>query len=284
MENEASAGDLIQGAASGIDASVIVLAVLTLVVGLVVGRLAGRALAAILIEPLGTHRTLILRRIVTYGIFSVFTVAALHQLGFELSVLLGAAGILSVAIGFAAQTAASNLVSGLFLLGERPFEIGETVAVAGTTGQILSIDLLSIKIRTFDNLYVRIPNETVMKSAVTNYTRFPIRRHDLKVFVDANADLDEVERVLLEATRHALCLDEPKPIVILLGYAESGLEIQLSAWALRDSFLPMRNQLHRDVATELKAAGIPFGYPNRIVSRREPTATGEIANEPSVPI
>ena len=262
-------------AAAGADAlatSQIVLAVVLLLLGIVLGRLAGAGLVAVLRDPLGGHRTLILRRIANYGIFALFTVSALHQLGIQLSVLLGAAGILSVAVGFASQTAASNFVSGLFLLGERPFEVGETIRLGTTTGEVLAIDLLSIKLRTFDNLLVRVPNETVMKSEVVNFTRFPIRRHDLKLFVDPAADLEVLEDVLLGATQAPTVLQDPAPIVIFLGFAESGLEVQLSAWALRPNFLEMRNRLHRDATLALREANIPLGYPNRVLtSRNAPT-------------
>lgn len=246
----------------------VLFAIVLVVLGIVLGRLAGRALESTLSDPLGSHRTLILRRITAYGIFALFSVSALHQLGIELSVLLGAAGILTVALGFASQTAASNVVSGLFLLGERPFEVGETIRLADTTGEVLSIDLLSIQLRTFDNLLVRVPNESVMKSAVTNFTRFPIRRFDLKLFVDPNVDLDDLDAVLLSAARAPLVLAEPEPIVILLGFTESGLEVQLSAWTLRENFLEMRNGLHRDAVRALRDAHIPLGFPNRVVSQR----------------
>jgi hypothetical protein len=88
---------------------------------------------------------------------------ALHQAGLKLGVLPGAAGILTVAIGFASQTSASNLISGLFVIAERPFVVGDIIRVAETTGEVLSVDLLSVKIRTFDNLYVRIPNEGIIR-------------------------------------------------------------------------------------------------------------------------
>ena len=251
---------------AGIPVGALFRAALLLVLGIALGRGAGRVLFALLEERLGGHMAQLLRRGVGYAVASLFAVAALHELGFELSVLLGAAGVLTVAVGFAAQTAASNLVSGVFLIAEGPFAIGEAVKINDVTGEVLSIDLLSIKLRTFDNLLVRIPNETVMKAVVTNLGRFPIRRFDLKVFVDAEGDLDELEAVLLGATANPTCLEEPKPIVIFLGFNESGVEVQLSAWALRENFLGMRNQLHKDVASALRESGIAFAYPRRRVA------------------
>ncbi len=246
----------------------ILTALVLVVAGIVLARLAGAALSRSLRDPLGSHRTLLLERAASYSIIGLFTTSALHQLGIELSVLLGAAGILTVALGFASQTAASNFVSGVFLLGERPFEIGETIQIGGRTGVVLAIDALSIKLRTFDNLLVRIPNETVVKSEVVNYTRFPIRRYDLRLTVAPAADLDQLERVLLDAASAPVVLTDPAPLVIFQGFTESGVDVQLSAWALRDRFLEMRNRLHLDTARALEEAGIALGYPRRVIANR----------------
>lgn len=239
-------------------------ALMLLAVGLLAARLVGVAVVRTLGDRLGVHRSLILRRVSSYAITVLFAVGALRELGFELSVLLGAAGIFTVAIGFASQTAASNLVSGLFLIGEGPFEVGEVIKIGETTGEVLSIDLLSLKLRTFDNVLVRIPNESVMKAQVTNLSRFPVRRFDMSVSVAYRHDLDEVEEVLqAAAAANRLCLDEPKPLVIVLGFRDSGVEIQFSIWALREQYLAMRNSMHRDVKRALDDAKIEIPYPHR---------------------
>jgi small-conductance mechanosensitive channel len=84
------------------------------------------------------------KRLSFYVIVSLVVVSVLGQLGFNLSVLLGAAGILTVAIGFAAQTTASNLINGLFLMAEKPFVVGDWIKVDDVYGVVLSIDLLAV--------------------------------------------------------------------------------------------------------------------------------------------
>jgi len=98
------------------------------------------------------HHTMLIRRSVFYLIFTIFAVTSLQHIGFHLSVLLGAAGVFTVAISFASQTAASNLISGIFLLFEHPFKVGDTVEVKGINGVVDSIDLLSTKLKTPDFL------------------------------------------------------------------------------------------------------------------------------------
>ena len=227
-------------------------ALILFVVGLLVARLVSRVFARASAGRFEPQQAVLVRRFLSYGIIGLFTVAALNQLGFNLGVLLGAAGVLSVAIGFASQTSASNLVSGLFLIGEKPFAIGDLIEIGGTTGEVLAIDLMSVKLRTFDNRFVRIPNENVIKSEVSTLTKFPIRRVDLQIGVAYREDLERVRGVLMEtADRNLLCLDEPKPLFLVLGFGESSIDLQFSVWATREKFLELKTAIQLDIKDEL---------------------------------
>ena len=129
------------------------------------------------------QRGLVAAKIVFYPGLLLIAVSVMRELGFSLAPLLGAAGIMGVAIGFASQTSVSNVISGFFLLGEQPFVVDDVIQIGDTVGRVLSIDTLSVKLRTFDNKFVRLPNESIIKSQVTNLTRFPIRRLDVNVGV-----------------------------------------------------------------------------------------------------
>ena len=223
---------------SGDKAWSIARAIILIIIGLVFAKLASGTLKKLLEKKTETHRMILIRRGSYYLILVLFLISALHELGFNLSVLLGAAGILTVAIGFALQTSASNVISGLFLMSERPFTEGDVIRVGTTTGEVLSVDLLSVKLRTFDNLFVRIPNESLIKSEVTTLTRFPIRRIDVLVGVAYKEDLKQVRAILDEvADKGPLCLEEPKPLYIFQGFGESSLDIQYSVWAKGRTFL-----------------------------------------------
>lgn len=248
---------------SGPQAANLFRAVVKIGLGLVLGRLAGNGLAG-LFGGEDAQRAMILRRITFYGIAGLFAASALMELGFDLGVLLGAAGILTVAIGFASQTSASNVISGLFLLGERPFAVGDVIRVNGTTGEVLSVDLLSVKLRTFDNLFVRIPNETMIKSEVTNLRRFPIRRVDLQVGVAYKEDLRTVREVLMDvADRNPLCLEEPSPLIIFQGYGDSSINHQFSVWAKTEHFLELRNSIPLEIKEAFDEHDIEIPFPHR---------------------
>ncbi|WP_017940694.1 MULTISPECIES: mechanosensitive ion channel family protein [unclassified Thioalkalivibrio] len=239
-------------------------AAIYLLVGLLVARLVSRGLARMLEDKLDAQQVMLTRRISFYVIVLLVLASALRELGFDLTVLLGAAGILTVALGFASQTSASNLISGLFLIGERPFSVGDVIKVGDATGEVLSIDPLSVKLRTFDNLMVRVPNESLVKSQLTNLTRFPIRRLDMQIGVAYHTDLKQLRDVLMGvAEGNPVCLEEPKPLFIFLEYGDSALKIQFSVWARREKFLDLRNSMHEGVKAALDEAGIEIPFPQR---------------------
>lgn len=238
-------------------------AVLFLLVGFLLARVVARLVQRLMGRRFSAHHAMVFRRLAFYLILALFAASALRELGFSLGVLLGAAGVLSVAIGFASQTSASNVISGLFLIGERPFGAGDVIKVGNTTGEVLSVDLLSVKLRTFDNLFVRIPNETLIKSEVTTLTRFPIRRFDLQLGVAYKEDVERVRTVLMDvADRNSLCLDDPKPLFIFNGFGDSAIEMQFSVWAKRENFLDLRNSLQMEIKKAFDDEGIEIPFPH----------------------
>jgi small-conductance mechanosensitive channel len=244
-----------------------------LVVGYVVARLARGAISRLLSAQTDAHQEILARRVIFYLVLGLFGASALAEVGFDLSILLGAAGILTVAIGFASQTSASNVISGLFLLGEKPFVVGDVIRVGSTTGEVLSVDLLSVKLRTFDNLFVRIPNETMIKAEIVNLQRFPIRRYDLQVGVAYREDMRAVREALTAvAEQNPLCLEEPAPLILFQGYGESSLNFQFSVWASQENFLAVRTIIPTEVKEAFDERGIEIPFPQRTLV---PSSGGE---------
>ncbi len=245
-------------------------AAIYLIVGAVLARIVRFGVQRSL-TTLETGQRLLLSRIASYTVLTLFAISAMRQFGFDFTVLLGAAGIVTVAVGFASQTSASNLISGLFLILERAVQPGDVVTVGGRTGEVISVDLLSTKLRTFDNLLVRIPNETMVKSEIVSLTRFPVRRFDLAVGVGYDSDLGLVQKTLLE-TAHAnpLCLDEPAPLLISQGFGASSIDYTLAVWAKSEHWLTLRNMITQEVKEAFDAAGIEIPFPQRTL---QPGAT-----------
>jgi small-conductance mechanosensitive channel len=245
----------------------LVQAILLLVVGWITARALSATVVRIIRDRTETHQAILIRRAVYYPVLLLFLAAGLNQVGFNLGVLLGAAGVLTVAIGFASQTSASNIISGLFLMVEQPFKIGDAVQIGGTTGEVLSIDLLSVKLRMFNNTFVRVPNESVIKSEVKTLTRFPIRRVDMKVGVSYVEDLEKVREILLDLVEeNPLGLEQPAPQIYLEGFGDSSVNLQYSVWARSENFVALKNSLMEDVKRAFDAEGIEIPFPQRSLS------------------
>lgn len=241
----------------------LVQALLILAVGLIITRLAGIVLQRAF-SRWPVHWGLLVQRGATYLLAGLFVLAALTQLGLNLGLMLGTAGVLTVALGFAAQTSMSNLISGLFLIGERPFAIGDVIRVGETVGEVLSIDLLSIKLRKFDNTFVRIPNETIIKTEVATLTKFPIRRIDVRLNISLTQDIERVKQVLFDtADANPMVMQEPAPLFIFQGFGDAGLAIQFSVWAQREQFLAVQNSIMLDIKAAFDREGVDLGLPYR---------------------
>ena len=203
------------------------------------------------------------QRFASYAVIALGLTWTLKELGFEIGVLLGAAGVVTVAVGFAAQTSVSNVISGLFLLVEGSFTLGDTIEVTGVTGEVLSIDLLSVKLRTPDHVFVRMPNETLLKSTVSNLTRFPRRAADIAFAVHAAANVPQVrDLALAAAAAQEGVLSDPKPAFAVLGSSSgaandtSGMRLQVTVWSERATLQQTKNAVHMAIQAALLQAAV----------------------------
>jgi small-conductance mechanosensitive channel len=210
------------------------------------------------------QRGMVVGKLLFYVGVGIIVVTVLAELGFRLGPLLGAAGVLGVALGFASQTSVSNVISGFFLMAEQPFVVDDVIQVGATVGQVMSIDMMSVKLRTFDNRFVRIPNETIIKSEVTTVTRFPIRRLDIRVGVSYKEDIGTVRSVLLDvADKNPLALMDPQPLVIFQGYGESSVDLEFGLWTTRENFGQLRDTLPEQIKRRFDEEGIEIPFPHR---------------------
>jgi small-conductance mechanosensitive channel len=240
--------------------------VLTLVIGLFLVRVLAVVTQRYIMRKSTAQRQMIARKAISYSGFVLVAVSVLGELGVKLTALLGAAGIVGIAVGFASQTSVSNIISGLFLISEKPFTVGDVIRIGTTTGIIQSIDLLSVKIRTFDNMFVRIPNEKILTSEVTNMTRFPIRRMDILFQVAYGQDLSRIHELLDETARvNPWSLDEPPPVIIFNDFKDPGIEVLFGMWFTQSDFLQLKNSIMKDITTRFAAEDIRFASPNRVI-------------------
>ncbi|MDY0299231.1 MAG: mechanosensitive ion channel family protein [Candidatus Cloacimonadaceae bacterium] len=243
--------------------SLAVRVLLMLIIGIPVIKLVLKIISRLIKDKLSLQSEVLIGRTVKYVLYLILLVMVLNEFGFKISALLGAAGIFGVAIGFASQTSVSNIISGIFLISEKPFMIGDVVEVAGNLGSIESIDLLSIKLKTFDGRYVRIPNETMIKNDVTNLTRFDIRRAQFVVGVALKEDVRKVLEILKDIAENMPdALKDPAPLIQLDGFGDSSIDINFGVWTATSNVIDMKTQLMLAVKERFDKEGIEIRFPH----------------------
>jgi len=220
--------------------------------------------------------------VLVVGVFIVLDNAGIH-LG-TLTVFAGAVG---VGIGFGLQNIASNFISGLVILAERPITIGDRVEVAGVAGQVQQIRARSTVILTNDNITMIVPNTKFIDSPVTNWTYGDPRvRFRVPIGVAYGSDLEKVRNALLEVAReNSHVLPQPAPTVFLEAFGESSINLELVVWSKEMSYRPrrFRSDLNFAIVQKLRESGIEIPYPQRDLHFRDGLARVEMTPSEKTP-
>ena len=200
--------------------------------------------------------------VLVIGIFIV-----LENTGIHLGALTVFAGAVGVGVGFGLQNIASNFISGLVILAERPITIGDRVEVAGVVGQVQQIRARSTVILTNDNIAMIVPNSKFIDSPVTNWTYSDPRvRFRVPIGVAYGSDVNKVREALIAAGRsNSHVLENPAPSVFLNKFGESSIDFELVVWSSEMSHRPSRfkSDLNFAIEEKLREAGIEIPFPQR---------------------
>ena len=250
----------------------LIIAVIIIIVGLILIHVISYLVKRILPKTLSKQRQMIISRAINYSGYLALAAVVIAELQIPVAPLFGTAGIIGLVVGVASQTSIGNIVSGFFLVSEKSFEIGDVIKVGDKSGVVYSIDLLSIKIKTFDNLLLRIPNQTIISTELTNVTKFPIRRLDINVSVAYKEDLKKVKDLLEQvAKQNPLCLDEPAPLIVFKEFGNSSIDILLGVWFEKTNYLAVKNSVFQDIKSTFDAEGIEIPFPHVTVYTGEVT-------------
>jgi small-conductance mechanosensitive channel len=197
--------------------------------------------------------------VLVIGIFIV-----LENTGIHLGALTVFAGAVGVGVGFGLQNIASNFISGLVILAERPITIGDRIEVAGVAGQVQQIRARSTVILTNDNITMIVPNTKFIDSPVTNWTYGDPRvRFRLPVGVAYGSDVNKVREALLAAGReNPNTLKDPAPNVFLEKFGENSIDFELVVWSSDMSARPRRYRSDLNFAIERKLREADIEIPN----------------------
>lgn len=168
---------------------------------------------------------------IRWGIILMGTVATLRQVNFELTGFLAGLGIMGFTIGFALQDISRNIIAGMLLLVQKPFEIGDFVKIEEFTGRVLSVDMRSTELMTPDGNNVLIPNGNVFTMPIVNFSRVSTRRMELTIGVAYDSDLEVVRHTTLDAIRSIPdVLNSPAPTLAFHTFNAYSIDFTVRFW------------------------------------------------------
>ena len=209
-------------------------------------------------------------RIVHYSIMIVAIIISLTTVGINLSALTVFAGIISVGIGFGLQNIASNFISGIILLFERPIKVGDRVIIDDIIGDVEKINMRATIIKTLDNEHIIVPNSYFLEEKVVNRSfSDPRIRLVVPIGVAYGTDVENVRRLLLEVAKdehlvNSTVLTSPEPFVNFVGFGESSLDFELFVWlADPNQLIPIKSSLNFRINKIFADHSIEIPFPQR---------------------
>ena len=245
--------------------------------------------------PLDETALPMINRLVRFVVMAIGVLLAMAHLGFPIAPLLASAGVAGLALSLAARDTLSNLIAGVVLIVDRPFQVGDRIELwnapreTGTWGDVIEIGLRATKIRNPDNLVVVVPNNEIMRRDIISYT---MSGDDIRLRIPFScsyeSDIEQAKTLLVGTAREVRGVKlDPAPIVIVRGLGASEVNLQLRVW-IHDARNRRRiaDEVTEKSMVKFSKAGIEIPYPKRDLYierngagdhiRREPGATGDM--------
>ena len=193
---------------------------------------------------------------------------------------LASAGILGIAVAFAAKDSLANLLGGLFVIMDSPYKIGDYINLdSGERGKVVRIGLRSTRLLTRDDVEVTVPNGAIANAKVVNESGGPWEKRRVIVFVSVayGSDVQQVNELLMaSARRSGLIAEDPEPRIRFTEMADSGLVFRVLGWIEKPELRGQAvHQLNHAIYDDLNAAGIEIPFPQRVVHHVNPQSRPE---------
>lgn len=209
------------------------IAIFILVIGIVLAKILMRFIIKGLkkskIDP-AAHA--ILEKLIKFGLYLLVVIMFCDAIGINVTMFVAVLSVLGLAVSLAVKDSLSNFASGIIIVFSHPFTIGDFIETEGVSGSVVEIGLIYTKLNTIDNKQIYIPNGELSSSKIINYSAEDKRRVDIKFSISYSDDAHLAKKLLLELIEnHPLSLKEPEPLVRVLEYAGSSVNIICRVWA-----------------------------------------------------
>ena len=210
-----------------------------------------------------------LSSVVKYALWALVLVTVLAQFGVETTSILAALGGMALAVGLALQGTLSNVASGVMILVQKPFKVGEAISAGAVTGTVQQIGLFTTELKQFDGLFVMVPNSELWNQAIVNYNRHPTRRLELVVGIAYGDSMARAREELLKlALTDDRVLDDPEPVTFVSSLDDSSVGIGMRVWCSTPDYLGLSWDMTEAVKARFDDVGISIPFPQREIVQR----------------
>lgn len=201
-----------------------------------------------------------------YLVLVLMVITVLSQFGVQTASIITVLGGAALTIGLALQGTLQNVAAGVMLLSLRPFRLGDYIDAGGVAGTVVELGVFTTELKTFDGVYLFVPNSRLWNQALMNYSRNPTRRLDVVVGIHYDNDLAGAMQLLRDLLDNdARVLRDPPPEVMVNELADSSVNINLRCWLDAGDYWNVRWDLNREAKLRLEAAGYTIPFPQRDV-------------------
>jgi small conductance mechanosensitive channel len=210
-----------------------------------------------------------LSSLVKYALWALVLVTVLGQFGVQTTSILAALGGMALAVGLALQGTLSNVASGVMILVQKPFKVGEAINAGSVTGTVQQIGLFTTELKQFDGLFVMVPNSELWNQAIVNYNRHPTRRLELVVGIAYGDSMARAREELLKlALTDDRVLDDPEPVTFVSSLDDSSVGIGMRVWCSTPDYLGLSWDMTEAVKARFDDVGISIPFPQREIVQR----------------
>ncbi len=238
------------------------------VVSLYLARMMSKILRRVLSKrkaPEGvTH---LLSQLILWAIVVMGGITAMQRF-FDVTAFLAGLGILGFTIGFALQDVMKNFASGIILLVQQPFHIGEVIGAAGFDGTVQEIDLRTTQMETTDGRIVTLPNASILSNPIINYTRARRLRIDLSLSLPHTIEPNTTRQLILDAIQGVVgFVSEPAPVIVFNNLTSSAMEMTVNFWvdATKNKSVNAKDSALLNVMSSFGKQGIEIPFPTQRV-------------------
>lgn len=204
---------------------------------------------------------------ILYGLLMAAVVlAALSQLGVNITSLMAILGAAGLAVGLALKDSLSNFAAGVMIIIFRPFKLGDFINAGGTSGVVDEIGLFCTLLHTSDNQRIIAPNSAIIGGTIVNVNTLGTRRIDLVIGVSYNDNVSQARDIMMGVLKaDSRILAEPEPAVALADLGASSVDFNVRPWVNSSDYWAVRSDVMEKIKVELEAAGLSIPYPQQDV-------------------